>query len=64
MAKGKNKIVKSMRLSSPAGAREVDIGHAPAEQRQRNDFSKRGIKSSDTEFADHEATKRRWGANF
>lgn len=65
MAKGKSKLVKSMRLSGPAGAREVDIGRAPAEQRRRNDFSKRGIAQADAvEYADREAIARRWGANF
>ncbi len=66
MAKGKNKLVKSMRLSCLDGAREVDFGRAPAEQRQRRDFSKTGSasKPDETSYADKEARERRWGSSF
>jgi hypothetical protein len=64
--KGKNKLVKSQRLSGLDGVRDVVVGKAGVESRQKRDFSKSGKASQrdDSGFADVDAREKRFGFRF
>ena len=60
--KPKSRVVQSHRLSSFDGVRDVSVGPASVDSRQRRDFSKAGKPASDdSDFADIKARNERFG---
>lgn len=61
--KPKHKTVQSHRLSTLDGVKDVQVGPASVDNRQRRDFSKTGLASQrdDSDFADIKARNERFG---
>jgi hypothetical protein len=59
LSKG-NKVVKSHKLSNPAGVADVQVGHAAVEHRMAGHHGKSAPVVDDNDADDVKARKQRW----
>lgn len=62
--KPKDRVVKSVNLSSLDGVKDVDIHSASVEDRSAGNFKKTGAPEPSYESDDEKARRKRWGFPF